>query len=162
MLADGPGELAADQHKGGHRRNLGRETSNHQVDAGLCRGFCVTSRGDGTSRSLQDKRQKIAADEEAGDELGREPRQAMSVDGDDASKAEVDGGREEGRADGQTDEVDDEGIVVEVVDVQHDAADIPDNLQSSAANDGREAAPSAILDDETDVQEEPQSEDGEV
>lgn len=162
VLVDGPGELGADEDEGEHGDDLGGETGDHEVDADLRHAVGVGGRGDGAAGGLEDQGEEIAADEEAGDELRGEPREAGPVDGDDAREAEVDGGGEEGGADGQADEVDDEGVVVEVVLPEHDAAGVADDFEARAADDGHEVAPCAVFDGEADACEQAEPENGEV
>ena len=111
---------------------------------------------------MEDEGQEVAGDEEAGDEARREVRYARAVNGDDSGQTEVDGGGKQGGANGQTDKVDYEVVVVEVVDVQLDAARVADNLEARAADHGDKETPSAVADGQADLCEEAEGEEGEV
>lgn len=72
----------------------------HEVNTKLSLALRVCKRGHSSTSCLQDQRNQIARDEKARNESRGEPGQTMSIDGDNAGEAEVDSGREEGRANG--------------------------------------------------------------
>ena len=86
----------------------------------------------------------------------------MSVDSDDSSQAEVDGGGEEGGTNGEANEVDDEVVVVEVILPEHHPSYVADDFKGSAAYDGDEVAPCAVSDCKADVYQQTKCENGEV
>ena len=81
------------------------ETSDHDVDAGFLGGRVFACGGNPSSGPLQHEREEVAEDEGEGVGSRLEPREALAIDDDDACETKVDGGAEEGGADGEADEV---------------------------------------------------------
>jgi hypothetical protein len=68
-----------------------------------------------------------------------------------SGQTEVNRGREEGGADGESDQVYDEIVFVEVIDVQFDASGVAHDLQASPSDHTHEVTPSAMANAETDL-----------
>lgn len=107
VLAHAQPVLDAQSHEDGQRRHLRGQTGDHNVDAGLVevRLVAIRGRGNGAARGLQDQREQIAAHEDYGVGLRLDARDGGRVGDDQAAQADVDGGAEEGRADGEADQL---------------------------------------------------------
>lgn len=114
------------------REDLERQAGNHDIDAHLILGLSGRAARDPAARSLQDETEQITAAEDERVGAGPEAAEVFSVDDDDARQGEVDGGAEEGRRDGQADEVDEEVVAgrIERILVQENPRDVADYFAS--------------------------------
>ena len=86
--------------------HLPRDTRHHGVDAGLQRGIAGRREGcDGAAGRLQHQRDEVKRDEDVRVHLRAEAGALRGVDDDEPGQGQVYGGREEGGADGEADEV---------------------------------------------------------
>ena len=108
--------VGADNHEHGKREDLEPETGQHDVCSHL-RGSVVlrVDRSDTTTRTLKKEGEEVAGDEYVSVRLWLNAGDGGAKDDDDAGKAQVDTGGEEGGGEGKTDDLDEE--VVLVVDV---------------------------------------------
>lgn len=93
------GEIRTQTHKHKERKDLERQTRDHDVDpilslARVSRGRRI---GQGTAGRLQYQGEDVGGDEDDGVGSWPEAREALAVDDDDAREAEVDAGGEEAR-----------------------------------------------------------------
>lgn len=133
--------MATQSREEGQRDNLERQTGDHDVDAQLVAVGVVGGSCDSTPDGLEEDGDKVAAHKDTRDGPRLQEAQLDRVDGDDAPEAQVDGGGEERRADGQADEVDDEVVLLEDIVVQKNAPDVADDLEDDAARHADEEPP---------------------
>ena len=101
-----PGEVGAKRDVDQQRNDLGRQTGDHDIDAGvLQRRAAVGARGHGPADGLQQQSEEVAGDEQNAVGTRLQAREVLAVDDDDAAETQVDGGAQEGRADGQGDDL---------------------------------------------------------
>lgn len=95
-----PRKLCTQDPKGPQADDLPGYTSNHDVDPHLNCVVFFGGGGDPSAGGLEEQRDNVASDEEDGIGAGLEAGERGGVDGDDSRKGEVDGGSQEGRAEG--------------------------------------------------------------
>ncbi|KAK7995646.1 hypothetical protein PG990_014419 [Apiospora arundinis] len=164
-LAQAPPEVHAQHREGDEREDLEGETGDHDVDAHVDLGLVAVARGrDATTSTLQDQGDEVEGDEDPGVGHGLEAgvAQGRVEDVDDAGQAQVHAGGDEGGRDGQGDEVDEEGVEAEDVLVQHDAADVADDLAEQAERHPDAEGPGPRPDGEEEVREQDGAEQGGV
>lgn len=105
VLVHAPGEIGAETEENPQRCHLAGKTCYHDVDPGLTQVWLIVvrSRGNGSSGSLQHKREEVAKNEDDGVCSWLETGDILAVDNDDMTEADVDGGTEEGRTNGEAD-----------------------------------------------------------
>lgn len=101
----GQGEIGTHAHEQEQGNHLEGQAGNHDINARLLRVVIVGRRGNGTSGRLQNEGEDIETDEGDGINGRAEARNVSAIRDDDAGEADVDGGAEESRGDGEADEV---------------------------------------------------------
>ena len=86
-------------------------------------------RSDAASDGLQEQTDEVAGAENDGVRARPEPGEVGAVDNDDTRQAEVDGGAQESRGDGQGDEIHEKIIAVEWVEVHPDTSDVTNEFK---------------------------------
>ena len=107
--------------------------------------------GNRTTHGLKNQGEKVKRAED--DSVGpwTEATGILAVNDDDAGQTQVDGAGEEGRTDGEAAQVDQEGVVVEDVVVEHETASVTDELEGQATQHGHHEAPGLAGDAEEDL-----------
>ncbi len=103
--ANSPGELGAQHDEQQQASHLQTKTRQHDIHTGIECALCLGSAGEPSSSGLEDEREGVGTDE--GDSIcaWTEAGDMVTKDDDNTAKAEVDCSSNEGRADGQGDNV---------------------------------------------------------
>lgn len=140
-----PDKVTDERDKDEQTKHLEREARDHDVRTG--RGVLVRlgrDAGESAARALQDQADDVAGDEDEGIVSRFNPGKGVFVvvfvfaaeEPHHVTHAEVYGGSEERRTQGQTADLHQKPVVAERVIVQHDAADVADDFGDAAQKDG--------------------------
>jgi hypothetical protein len=105
-----PGIQSGIRHEGAQRHDLECQARDHDVDSHLPRVLCtlvlpVGDGRDGAANGLQDQTDEVAGHEDDRQDLGPDIGDALVAGIGNAREGDVKGGGEEGRCDGQADEI---------------------------------------------------------
>ena len=157
---DPDGKIAAEDDEYDQADDLEGQTSNHDIDTGVNLVWGIASGCKPSSSSLEYKRKEIRNHENNGVDERPESGKVLPIYGDDASKAEVDGGAEKSRGDSQAADVDDEWPLRKDVVVHHDATDIADDFEYETEDGANREPPGAIKDAERKMKQQQEAEYG--